>query len=63
MGGGWLGWVRSAVVGLGGGAGVSPDDAEAAGSVEVDGGDAQVEPQVRFGEAGDCQDFCVSGVI
>ncbi len=43
VGGGWLGWVRSAVAGLGGGAGVSPDDAEAAGSVEVDGGDAQVD--------------------
>lgn len=45
----FLGWARSAAVGWGGGAGVSPDDAEAAGSVEVDSGDAQVEPQAGLG--------------
>ena len=48
------------------GAGVLPDNAEAAGAVEVEGGDSQVEPQVGlvetapgdfFGAGFDLRDF------
>ena len=76
----WSGWVRvfclmlpgrvvGGPVGAGGrwlGAGVLPDNAEAAGAVEVEGGDSQVEPQVglvqsaprhAFGAGLDLRDF------
>ena len=56
VGSGWCG-------GLGADAGVSPDDAEAADAVEVDGGGSPFEPVAGFGEAGVCPKVCVTGVV